>query len=415
MFSKNLKSSRILAELSQDELAKRVGVTADTITRYENAEASPDSMELINKLAKALNISPLEFLRTWNSDLEFHLTDSHSSEALHSLAWSRNGILAQQYLQRLFEVIDLLGSNTLPAPARTKEIKVRHNDPERMAQELRTHLGIPASGPIHHLTHLLESSGILTVPIIDPSVQFTDSDGQRTDSNKQRGDTNNQHASLKETHADKTGPDTANGMIGEYPFILYKQTSDPLQIRIYLVNELIDLMFDWKPADLQVKAALTETVAASFLLPQTDLLQQTGKKRRHVGRDMLMTAQKYQISPQRLIRQAASCGILCHETAAESEKLLKKFPLNQNTGNRLNPASSMVSSVSHLMSSSSFLQSQHSEEGAPTLLERLVMRAWSEEEIGLSKAAELLSLSLPETRQRLCLNIPRKTNSIQKD
>lgn len=52
----NLKKYRLLAELTQEELAEKVGVRRETIVRLETGKYNP-SLELAIKISRAVNTS----------------------------------------------------------------------------------------------------------------------------------------------------------------------------------------------------------------------------------------------------------------------------------------------------------------------------------------------------------------------
>ncbi|MFT8823738.1 helix-turn-helix domain-containing protein [Liquorilactobacillus satsumensis] len=75
-FSKSLKELRLLHELSQTQLAKKLNVSPKTISNWENERNLPD-IELIIKISKVLDVT-LDELITGNSQLENKLIkDSH--------------------------------------------------------------------------------------------------------------------------------------------------------------------------------------------------------------------------------------------------------------------------------------------------------------------------------------------------
>jgi DNA-binding XRE family transcriptional regulator len=59
-FTSNLKKYRQFNELTQEELANRVNIRRETITRLENAKYNP-SLELAVRISKELN-TPIEEL-----------------------------------------------------------------------------------------------------------------------------------------------------------------------------------------------------------------------------------------------------------------------------------------------------------------------------------------------------------------
>jgi transcriptional regulator with XRE-family HTH domain len=67
LFGERLTVVRKKKKISQDELAKTIGVHAPVIGRYERDEVKP-SIEVAAKIAQALGVS-LDYL-TGNSDLE---------------------------------------------------------------------------------------------------------------------------------------------------------------------------------------------------------------------------------------------------------------------------------------------------------------------------------------------------------
>ena len=55
-FSDRLKEQRIKAGLKQTELAKLIGITDRTIQNYEGGTSVPKKIEIVEKIATALNI-----------------------------------------------------------------------------------------------------------------------------------------------------------------------------------------------------------------------------------------------------------------------------------------------------------------------------------------------------------------------
>jgi transcriptional regulator with XRE-family HTH domain len=57
----NLKRQRIRKALTQEELARRAGLTTASVARIERNETEP-RMSTLRKLAKALEVDPAEFV-----------------------------------------------------------------------------------------------------------------------------------------------------------------------------------------------------------------------------------------------------------------------------------------------------------------------------------------------------------------
>lgn len=62
VFREKLKELRVAAGLTQEELAKKIGVSARTIQNYEMGSRKPKNMDVVTKLAEALNTSPAELV-----------------------------------------------------------------------------------------------------------------------------------------------------------------------------------------------------------------------------------------------------------------------------------------------------------------------------------------------------------------
>lgn len=62
VFREKLKELRVAANLTQDQLAKRIGVSARTIQNYEMGSRKPKNMDVVTKLAEALNVAPTELV-----------------------------------------------------------------------------------------------------------------------------------------------------------------------------------------------------------------------------------------------------------------------------------------------------------------------------------------------------------------
>jgi transcriptional regulator with XRE-family HTH domain len=81
-FGKRLGEVRKEGKISQDELAKKVGVQGAVIGRYERDEVKP-SVEMATQIATALNVS-LDYL-VGNSDLQLDKLTVDRIEAIQKL------------------------------------------------------------------------------------------------------------------------------------------------------------------------------------------------------------------------------------------------------------------------------------------------------------------------------------------
>lgn len=84
---KRIKQSREDIEITRKELAKRIQVSASTITRYEQGTIQKIKMPIINSIANALSVNPMwiigrsEFIRT--SEMKKEWSTSNISLTRH--------------------------------------------------------------------------------------------------------------------------------------------------------------------------------------------------------------------------------------------------------------------------------------------------------------------------------------------
>ena len=84
---KRIKQSREDIEITRKELAKRIQVSASTITRYEQGTIQKIKMPIINSIANALSVNPMwiigrsEFIRT--SEMKKEWSTSNLSLTRH--------------------------------------------------------------------------------------------------------------------------------------------------------------------------------------------------------------------------------------------------------------------------------------------------------------------------------------------
>ena len=73
-FGKNLKECRVEKNISQDELAKKISVHANHISRYERDLSSP-SIDVVQRIANALDVSIDELVYGKQNTTDMGLTD----------------------------------------------------------------------------------------------------------------------------------------------------------------------------------------------------------------------------------------------------------------------------------------------------------------------------------------------------
>lgn len=343
-----LKLARMMARLSQQELAERAGVSKMAISKYENNQMMPGS-EVLLKLAQALDVR-VEFLLRQAPQLNIQPTyRKHGRMA----AKVEHAIIAeiQEWLERYLAVEAFFPDEEIRAYSQPEGFPYpieSLDDAERAAEKLRDvwQLG---NDPIENLTELLEARGI-KVGLV-------------------KGD----------DHFDACTFWVNNTV----PVIAVKQGTFGDRERFSLAHELGHIMLEIAPDVDEEKAAYR--FAGAFLVPARAVLMELGQSRRTLDPyELLLLKQKYGMSMAAWIYRAKDLDILSENDAATMWQTFRS-----RGWHRQEPGDQM-------------------ETEEPTRLRRLVRRLIAEDVISRSRAVELLGerigLSLKEQEEALALH-----------
>ena len=161
-----------------------------------------------------------------------------------------------------------------------------------------------------------------------------------------------------------------SGTVNSRPYIAVNITMPAERQRFTLIHELAHLVFD------QNNERIIDSIAGAFLFPRIDAVRELGAKRTDIRCDLRNIQREYGISMPAIVMRAYQTGII---TKNIYEITMKWMSAN---GLRSNDISGIIPEKSRL-------------------LEQLVSHAVAEDEITVSKAAELLEMPLLEVR-RLC-------------
>ncbi|MGN1163268.1 MAG: helix-turn-helix domain-containing protein, partial [Candidatus Ornithospirochaeta sp.] len=250
MFSKNLKYYRLKNNLSKAALASKIGVTPMAITNYENGDRRPD-MLTIKALANVLGVKISDFLAVRNANLTFVHEEFRKCCNLSKNQQEYVQEAVEEYFNRFYEVVELLGGEVLPESPKLHEI-VASGNPEEDGISLRRYLGLSERGPVGNLIELLENLGIL-VCLLDIG-------------NK--------------------GFSGVNGNINGRPYIAINKNMTAERIRTTIVHELAHFSFLW-PEKMEEKECekYATAIAGSFLFPKEDAIRELGIRRRSITSD----------------------------------------------------------------------------------------------------------------------------------
>lgn len=337
MVCRNIKYYRLMKRLSQKELAQRIGLNTMAVSNYEKGKRTPD-VSTMRKIADALNIPMARLLASSDAGLIIE----HGAFRKHAnITQSMQELILgyiDRYLTRLFNVLSFIGEAAL-APVLHIE-RAPASDYESAGQYLRSVLDLPANGPIGNITDILENKGYIICPV-----------------------------PIEERHFSGN-----SGMVNDRPYIAVNTTMPAERQRFTLIHELAHLVFIFD--DDQDEEKMVNGIAGAFLLPESDIKRELGPKRKDIRSDLRYIQREYSVSMASIVMRAYQTGIISRSVCEITQKWMASQGLRRDEQSGIQPE------VSHL-------------------LEHLTVRAVAEEEITVSKAAELLERPLMEVRE-LC-------------
>ena len=174
-------------------------------------------------------------------------------------------------------------------------------DSAAAAEYIRSTIGLPKSGPVGNLTHILENNGIIVVQVLPPK----------------RGKFSGYSATSNKGSA----------------IIAINSSYDGAQQRYVLAGELAAMLFhDTDNADLG-------DIVSPFLLPSSDLCREIGEKRKHLNSaEVRYICEEYGISPQMVAKRAEQERIISHSAYQQllrQKSEMQGFVLPQEKTTRL--------------------------------------------------------------------------------
>ncbi len=338
MIGKNIRYYRLLRKMSQETLAQSIGIQKMAISNYENGKRTPD-YGTIRKLSSALDVSLSKLMAQTGSNLVIEHGAFRKQAAVSKAQQEIIFGKTDRYLGRLFDIVSFVGNSALPPIPPLEQVPADDNY-EIAGQQLRQVLNLPSTGPVGNITDILENMGFIICPVAYEDRGFSGNSG------------------------------TVNGR----PYIAINIAMPAERQRFTLIHELSHLVFVFR--DYQDEERMVDGIAGSFLLPKDDIIRELGPKRKDIRGDLHMIQREYGISMAAAVMRAFQVGIINKATYEMTMKWMSA------KGLRVNEPSDMIPERTHL-------------------LEQLACRAVAEDEIGISKAAELLEMSLPDVR-KLC-------------
>lgn len=322
-----IKSARINAGLSQEELGNKLGVTKMAISKYENGTVTPNSGVLI-ALAKALEVRIEYFFRT--NEIRLSKPVYRVQKALSSKDETKILGKTADWLERYLAVEQIAGSEkplSLPDP---ESCRVSSLDQiEEVAVRVRKEWNLDLN-PIENLMDVLEQHGI-KVGVISAPVKFD---------------------ALTMKYND------------EHPLIIVNKTFPGDRQRLSLAHELGHLVLNLDKGIDEEEAAFR--FAGAFLIPKPTAIRELGSKRKMLDfRELYVLKHKYGMSMGALIYRAKNLNIISDAAADRHwvEMRSRKWHVKE-PGKQVEPE-------------------------VPTHFELLLLRAFAEHKISQSRFDEL--------------------------
>lgn len=283
--------------LTQQQLADVLGINKMAISNYEKGKRQP-SIETVKAISKALGISLMQFM-AYSEGVELSAGHFQNTDLL--TAAQKKSIEAQiRYAaQRYYDACLCANAPCDKCSLLTEKIALPESS--AAAEYMRSAIGLPKSGPVGNLTHILENNGIMVVLVSPPKREKFR--GYSAISNK------------------------------GFAIIAINSSYDGAQQRYALACELAAMLFrDVGNADL-------EDIVSHFLLPAADLCRELGEKRKHLSfAEIRYVCDEYSISPQMVAKRAEQEHIISHSAYQQLLRQIREmqhFVLPQEKPTRL--------------------------------------------------------------------------------
>jgi Zn-dependent peptidase ImmA (M78 family) len=327
-------------------------VTAQAIGKYERGEDVPSSGVLV-ALSQALKVSLAYLVDTQQIQLAGVEFRTKANTSARDRAQVETAVLEwiERYLQ--IEVVLDLDSSQWHCPVQEPVALVDPGEAEELAVQVRAawKLGID---PIPNMTELLEEKGlkVLTVPLPDRVSGFT--------------------CLVKRPYD-----------LPDLPVIVVNDQFSLERRRLTLAHELAHRVIDTHSLSDKDEERAATLFAGAFLMPREHLLREVGKHRNAFGYNEIVCLKRlYRVSGAALLMRLRQLDVISESTLIYAFQTIARGWRTQEP---------QELEESHI----------RGKRERALRFERLCYRALAEGMISLSKAAELLQLSVPDVEAGL--------------
>lgn len=292
-FAKNLAKAREFAGLSLSDLAERIGVSKQTISKYENGELNP-SMKKVYALAEALKLEVEDFFKEYNEEklfmqkfeiqgisfTPFQQVKFREGENIPTDLVERVKTTAMEEFLNYEELLELTNYNIkFKNPIKNIEIKNKY-DAEEAALKVRKAWKL-GNNPLSSVISILENQGIRVIEVLE-SIDF----------------------------------EGLSAKIKNIPVIVINRGIEEITRRRFTaLHELGHLILEINEEFLEYDEVEIERICDSFagamLMPKELLFIELGDHRTKISKKELVTLkEKYGISVRAILVSAAFAKIL---------------------------------------------------------------------------------------------------------
>ena len=345
-FGERLKQARVARGLSLRELAEKVGVSAMSVSKYENDRTRP-SPEVRARIAEALGVKPLYFNRPEQVDLDciaYRTRRKMGSKARQSVE-ARVAEFLERYLtlESIFDP-DRLPTFTWPECCNRRVESLA--DAEEAAEGLRQEWRL-GTAPIGNLCEALEDRGVKVVLLPEAPAEF---EGFSC---------------------------VANGSV---PVVVSRQADDLPgdRQRFNLAHELGHLLLADKVSERLDLEKAYHRFAGALLVPGDAVLMEVGPQRSWVApKELHSLKHKWGLSMGGWLHRLADLGVISASMYDQTTRQFRKQGWHlREPGTQYGPEQ-------------------------PHRLQRLVERAVAEDLISVGRAGDFLNKPLYKVREEL--------------
>ena len=279
MIAERIRQARLAADLTQEQLADKVGMTKQVISKYENGKSEPNA-SVIMKLAQALNQEPGYFLRQPQTTVDWLGYRSRANLGVKT----REGIQyrAETYVEQYISLAEKLAMEHIETLPKNQAVRTV-DEAERLAASVRQAWSLDHV-PIDDITRLVEmKGGIVFGEQSEPDTRF----------------------------------DGLSGWIsGKRPVVVLNLSMPTDRRRFSLAHELAHLLMDKASNEHKDVEKFANRFAGAFIVSKEAAHQELGFRRNVLSlNELMILKRKYGLSIAGWVYRARDLDIISAATA----------------------------------------------------------------------------------------------------